>query len=268
VPTAAERRVELLDGTVVELGHVLTTEASVVSTVDTVILLVKVGDTAAALAAIQPFIYSGQQILTLQNGLGGAQRIHAALGHVPRIFSGVTSQAATRPRPDLVLHAGEGPTIVGPFDPHDLPAASALAHALSDAGLPTAAVPEIDRWVWQKVAVNAAINGLTALGGVHNGAIVADPALLDAAEIVGEETAAVARAHGIELGNVRSAIAETARATAANRSSMLQDIDAGRRTEVDAIHGAIVAAGEATGIATPATQVLASLIRLRERSRA
>jgi 2-dehydropantoate 2-reductase len=261
-------RVELRDGAVMELGHVITTDASVVAAVDTVILLVKTGDTAAALATIQPYIHSGQQVLTLQNGLGNAQRVYEALGNVPRIFSGVTSQAATRLRPDLVLHTGEGPTIIGPFDPNDLPVAVALARVLSDAGLPAAAVPDIDRWVWQKVAVNAAINGLTALGGVQNGAIADDPALLDAAEIIGEEAAAVARAYGIELGNVPHAIADTARATAANRSSMLQDIDAGRKTEVDAIHGAIVAAGEAAGVATPATQVLASLIRLRERSRA
>lgn len=249
-----------------ELGHLITTDASRVAGVDSIIVLVKVGDTDSALASIQPYISSRQQVLTLQNGLGGAQRVHDAIGDGASVISGVTSQAASRPLPGLVVHTGEGPTIIGPFKPSDFPATAALAQVLTDAGLPTAAVQEIDRWVWQKVAVNAAINGLTALGGVPNGAIVEDAALLDAAEIIGEEAAAVARAYGVELGTVRQIIAETARATAANRSSMLQDIDAGRRTEVDAIHGAIVAAGEAAGIATPVTQVLASLIRLRERT--
>jgi 2-dehydropantoate 2-reductase len=98
--------------------------------------------------------------------------------------------------------------------------------------------------------------------------VIADDAqLLDAAEIIGEEAASVARASGFELGGIRRAIAETATATAANRSSMLQDILAGRPTEVEAIHEAIVAAGNAVGVATPANQVLAAAIRAKAHTR-
>ena len=94
--------------------------------------------------------------------------------------------------------------------------------------------------------------------------IASDTSLLDAAEVIAEEVARVARGRGIELGGMRRAILDTAVATASNRSSMLQDLEARRPTEVDAIHGAVLAAGEETGIATPATQVIAALIRAKE----
>ena len=109
---------------------------------------------------------------------------------------------------------------------------------------------------------------LTALGGFPNGEIVAVPELLDAAEIVAEEAAVVARALGFELGGMRRAVAEITAASASNRSSMLQDLEAGRPTEVGAIQEAIVAAGARSGVATPATRVLAVLIRARERAAA
>jgi 2-dehydropantoate 2-reductase len=179
----------------------------------------------------------------------------------------VTSQAATRVGPGAVRHAGEGPTLIGYLDEADAPLAAELARIFATAGMPAAAVADIEHWVWQKAAVNAAINGLTALGGFRNGAIVDDPELLAAAEIVAEEAASVARALGIELGGMRGALVDTATATAENRSSMLQDLDRGRATEVDAIHGAILAVGSEVGIATPAIQVLTALIRAKERAR-
>jgi 2-dehydropantoate 2-reductase len=261
----ANIRVELRDGSVTELRHIVTTDPAVVATADVIIVLVKVADTPEALASIKPYVLPDQLILTLQNGLGAAERVHDVLGDVPRIVVGVTSQAAYRPDHCSVFHTGEGPTIIGPTNPDDFPAVVELSEIMTQAGLPAAAVRDVERWIWQKVAVNAAINGLTALAGVPNGAIIEESGLLDAAEIIAEEVAAVARARGIELGSVLRTIAETAAATSANRSSMLQDMDAGRKTEVEALHGAIVAAGQAAGIATPANQVLAALIRLHER---
>jgi 2-dehydropantoate 2-reductase len=243
-----------------------TDDPSIVASADAVVVLVKSGDTAMAMQATAPYVTTGLPILTLQNGIGNGEKIRATLGDGPRVLVGVTSQAATRLGPGWVRHAGEGPTLIGAIDDADSPLASDLAAAFSAAGLPAAAVPDIDLWIWRKVAVNAAINGLTALGGFLNGAIAANAELLDAAEIVAEEAASVARARGYELGGMRRAVLETASSTAGNRSSMLQDLGAGRRTEVDAIHGAILDAGAEAGIGTPATQVLAALIRARERA--
>jgi 2-dehydropantoate 2-reductase len=217
------------------------------------------------MAAIRPYVRADQIILTLQNGVGNAEKIRSALGTGPRVLVGVTSQAATRLGPGSVRHAGEGPTLIGVLDKRDSTAAAELAGVFAQAGLPAVSVPDIEHWIWRKLAINAAINGLTALGGRENGMIASDASLLDAAEVIAEEVASVARARGIELGGMRRAIFETAVATANNRSSMLQDLEARRPTEVDAIHGAVLAAGEETGIATPATQVIAALIRAKEK---
>jgi 2-dehydropantoate 2-reductase len=242
-----------------------TDDPTVVAGADVIIVLVKSGDTASAMQAIAPHIEEGSLILTLQNGLGNTARIRRALGRRARVLPGATSQAATRVGPGEVVHAGEGPTLIGFLGLHDAPHAQDLARVLSAAGWPAAATPDIKRAMWHKVAVNAAINGLTALGGFANGMIASDPDLLDSAEIIAEEAASVARAKGIELGGMRRAVLDTATATADNRSSMLQDIDAGRRTEVEAIHGAILAAGKETGVDTPAIRVIAASIRAKER---
>ncbi|MCC2629114.1 MAG: ketopantoate reductase family protein [Thermomicrobiales bacterium] len=257
-------RLEAPDGTNNRVTIAATDDPAVVSQAETVIVLVKAGDTVPAMAAIQPYIRADQVILTLQNGIGNAEKIRSALGAGPRVLVGVTSQAATRLGPGAVRHAGEGSTLIGVLDKRDSHAAAELGKLFTESGLPSAFVPDIERWIWRKLAINAAINGLTALGGFENGRIASDTSLLDAAEVIAEEVARVARGRGIELGGMRRAILDTAVATASNRSSMLQDLEARRPTEVDAIHGAVLAAAEESGIAIPATQVIAALIRAKE----
>jgi 2-dehydropantoate 2-reductase len=259
-------RLEARDGTVEHLTVSATHDPVIVSDADALIVLVKSVDTISALNAIRPYVSPDHIVLTLQNGLGNVERIRSVLGPGPRILVGVTSQAATRLGSGWVKHAGEGPTLVGFRDERDAETAATLAGVFADAGLAATTVPDIERWVWRKLAVNAAINGLTALGGFPNGAIATTPSLLDAAEIIAEEVASVAREIGIELGGMRRAILETATATKDNRSSMLQDLDAGRPTEVAAIHEAVLAAADEAGIAAPATRVIAALIRAKERA--
>lgn len=260
-------RLQAGDGTIEHLPTAITDDPSIVATADAVIVLVKTTDTLSVVDAIKPYLATDVSVLTLQNGLGNSRIIREGLGGRHRVLPGTTSQAARRVRPNLVVHTGEGPTLIGYERSGDATVAAKLSRVMTEADIPTAAVHDIDRWIWHKAAVNAAINGLTALGGFPNGEIVAQPDLLDAAESVAEEAATVARALGIELGSMRGAIKETASATATNRSSMLQDLEAGRQTEVDAIHGAIVEAGAKVGIATPIISLLASLIRTKAQNR-
>jgi 2-dehydropantoate 2-reductase len=259
-------RLEAPDGTNHRVTIAATHDPAVVNQAEALIVLVKAGDTVPAMASIRPYIRTDHIILTLQNGIGNAEKIRSELGAGPRVLVGVTSQAATRLGPGAIRHAGEGPTLIGVLDTRDATAAAELAEIFAQSGLPSASVPDIEHWIWRKLAINAAINGLTALGGFENGTIASDVSLLDAAEVIAEEVARVARGRGIELGGLRRAIRDTAVATANNRSSMLQDLEARRPTEVDAIHGAVLTAGDETGIATPATQVIAALIRAREKT--
>ena len=202
-------------------------------------------------------------MLTLQNGLGNQEAIQQALpGH--EVLPGVTSQGAVRTGPGAVRHTGAGPTVIGwPSGAID-DRVTQIAGQFKTAGIATAAVGDIERWVWRKLAVNAAINGPTALAAVPNGAIATDPRLRAAADILAGEVAAVARARGLSLDRIEELVAEIAQATATNRSSMWQDLAAGRRTEVAAIYDAVIAVGEQAGIATPANRVLSALIHARE----
>jgi 2-dehydropantoate 2-reductase len=114
--------------------------------------------------------------------------------------------------------------------------------------------------------VNAAINPLTALGGVENRAIASDPALKSAAETIAREVVSVGRASGvkIDVAEVLAAIEDVARSTGDNRSSMLVDLETGLPTEIDAINGAIVAEARRHAIKVPANQVMTALVRARE----
>jgi 2-dehydropantoate 2-reductase len=117
--------------------------------------------------------------------------------------------------------------------------------------------------VWGKLIVNAAINPVAALAGVTNGEVAARPTLRALAARVAAEGEAVARARGIALPypSAMEATLETARGTADNRCSMLQDLEAGRPTEIDYLNGAIAAMAEGCGVAAPANRAIAALVR-------
>ncbi len=124
---------------------------------------------------------------------------------------------------------------------------------------------DLESLLWGKLAINASINPLTSLLGVRNGRLLESaPARRLMAELA-DEVARVAAARGVELPfpDPGAAAEDVARRTAANRSSMLQDLLRGAPTEVEAIQGAIVKAGEAAGVPTPANRLVADLIRAR-----
>jgi 2-dehydropantoate 2-reductase len=121
------------------------------------------------------------------------------------------------------------------------------------------------RRLWEKLAVNAGINAVTALARVENGTLRGGPGR-ELARRATRETARVARAEGVPLSNRRalSALDEVVDATSANRSSMLQDVEAERRTEVDEIHGAVAERGERHRLDVPTNRTLAELLRTWE----
>ncbi len=257
------------DGSSQKIPLPVTTEPDAVEEIDLLVVLVKSWATAEALASIHDRLPVSATVLTLQNGLGNVAAIRAALGDdtPPRdVVIGVTAQAARREAPGTVRHTGDGPTAIGRPDGLTTPRLSAAAAAFVSAGFATVVVPDIERWVWRKLAVNAAINGPTALAGVPNGAIRSNPELRAAAIILAAEVAAIARARGIKLDHIAAAVDKVAQDTALNRSSMLQDFDTQERTEVDAIYGLLIAESERLGIGVPASRVVAALIRAHEQA--
>ena len=256
-----------LDGRLHTVPVRVATDPDEVAAATLLFVCVKTWATAEALAPLAPFLPPDALVVSLQNGLGNAERIGDALpAHAGRVALGVTALGAARRAPGEVRVGGSGPTIIG--YPGRLPDAALrdVAAAMQAAGMPAATVGDIDRWVWRKLAVNAAINGLTALAGVPNGQVAADPRLRAAAAQIAAEVETVALAEGHDIPDAVPAALEVARATAANRSSMLQDLEAGRRTEVDAIHGAVVDRAARHGIVVPATELVWALVSARSAS--
>lgn len=227
---------------------------------DLAVVAVKTFDTAGAAAALAPGTVDA--VVSLQNGMGGeatlADRLDAP------VVAGTTTLGATLSAPGRVEWRGRGDVAVGPWTADAGRAARLAGGAFRTAGVPTTVTDAIRERLWEKLAVNAAINPLTALAGTRNGA-VAEPPLATVAATAAREAAGVARAAGVDLPDERAVTAtrEVARATADNRSSMARDVAAGRRTEVDAINGHVVERAPEEG-AVPTNRTLAALVRARE----
>lgn len=239
--------------------------------VDLVILTVKAHQTQAAVQTLPQLLAPQGLALTLQNGLGNLEHLVAALGP-ERLLAGVSFLGITRLREGEVLLAGMGPTYVG------IPSGSQVSRERLEevvglflqAGLPCEARENIETMLWEKLLVNVGINPLTALLRVPNGALPVLPAAWELAVAAATEALAVARAEGHDLElDPEVRLREVCTATAANRSSMFQDILAGRPTEIEALNGQVTTRGEAYGIPTPVNRLLTRLIRaLEEAARA
>jgi 2-dehydropantoate 2-reductase len=230
--------------------------------VDVLLVVVKAYATADALAWAAGAVGPHTVALTLQNGLGNAEALAAVLGP-GRVLAGTTAQGATLLEPGRIAHGGTGPTNIAPWTPFG-PAAErlpAIAEALRAAGFPTAIHPDPRPLLWSKLAINCGINALTAILRVPNGELLEREGARRLMAAAAAETGAVAAACGVVLpGDPVARVMQVAQATAANRSSMLQDVERGRRTEVDAINGAVAERGLRLGVPTPVNQTLTELV--------
>lgn len=224
---------------------------------DFALVLVKSYQTDRAAAWAARVLAADGLAVTLQNGLDNAPRLAAAVG-AQRTAVGVTYTGATLLGPGEVRLAAIQPTFIG-----HAPGVERLTTLLNAAGLETQVVDNIESRLWAKAVANAAINPLTALWRVPNGELLATVERRALLAALATEAAAVARGCGIALpfSDPVSYVEEVCRATAANRSSMLQDVLAGRPTEINSINGVLVAEGRRLGIPTPVNEVVWRLVR-------
>ena len=262
-------RLTEMDGRKVSVPVAASSDPAGVKGSDLVVVLVKAWASGEAVAPLAPYLTRDAVVLTLQNGLGNASALRTALLHDgvrPHVWLGVTTQAAIRTAPGAITHTGDGLTAIGRRTPEVNAQLRDLATQLTGAGWQTVAVEDIHRWVWRKLAINAAINPLTALAGVPNEVISTDAGLRHAATMIANEVVEVAKARNVTLNpqQIVAAVDEVARATGANRSSMLVDIESGSRTEIDAINGEVVRQARRHGIRVPINELMTILIRARE----
>jgi len=227
---------------------------------DLVILAVKA---YAARAAASAASWIGRApILAIQNGLGVAEEVARVLPETT-VITAVSYQAATLLAEGEVRHVANLPTHLGYEGRPPDAAARAVADLLNRAGLPAAVESDMTPIVWTKLLINAALNPTAALAGVANGEVAVRPTLRAMARAIAEEGAAVARAARITLPyeDVAEAVFRTARQSADNRCSMLQDLDAGKPTEIDVLNGALVRIAEAHGAAVPVNRAVTALVK-------
>ena len=228
---------------------------------DLVLVLVKSYQTAEAAALAAQCLRPDGLAVTLQNGLNNRVTLTAVLGP-QRVAVGSTAQGATLIEPGVVGHAGHGLTQLA-TTAETAVKLQQLADLLQQAGLETHLIDSGDSLIWGKLAVNAAINPLGALLNVPHGYLLTNQTTRKYLVAAAREVAAVARALGISLpyDDAAERAIEVAAATASNYSSMCQDVQRGRPTEVEAICGSVVQHGEQLGIPTPVNKRLLALIR-------
>jgi 2-dehydropantoate 2-reductase len=235
-----------------------------------VFLTTKAYDTAAVAAAVASHLAADGFLVSLQNGLGNVEAAARAVG-AARVLGGRVIFGAELVEPGRArVTVFADPVLIGSPDAGDRirrDAAAAWATQLAAAGIPAEATDTLLAELWGKVLYNAALNPLGALLGVPYGDLAAHSDTRAVMDTVIEEAFAVARAEGVPLrwpdpAAYRAVFyGRLVPVTADHRSSMLQDIERGRPTEIDAINGEVAARGAARGVPAPVNATLTRLIR-------
>ena len=207
----------------------------------------------------------GVAVVACQNGLEAVDTLVKLLG-AKNVAGFVTGHGAARRADGSVLHAGEGYAVIGAAAGAPTTSLRQLRNAFNAGRIDTALTSDLQGELWLKAIVNNGINPVAALAGVPNGAL-REGALRKQAQAACHEGVAVAAALEIALpGDPWQRALEIMERTAENYCSMLQDLGAGRRTEIEAITGVIVTNGHEVGVATPVSETLLHAIRKRETS--
>jgi len=228
---------------------------------DLVIIFVKSNQTSEAAETANKFIGDKTLVLTLQNGMGNAD-VMTKIIDPKKIVAGTTSHGATMIGPGHVRHAGKGPTVIGMWSGEKNEGLADIVETFNKAGIETKAVEDVKPVVWKKLIINVGINAITALTGIKNGGILDLESTKDLVREAVKEAVAVADAQGIKLPeDMADQVFKVAEATGANRSSMGQDIDHRRQTEIGAINGAIVRlAAQSNFDMVPVNKTLTALV--------
>ena len=233
-------------------------------TYDAVVVLVKTYDTEAAARLAAPLVGPATVVATLQNGIGGADVLAEAFGP-ERVLAGVTYQGATVLAPGRIRHHMHGETFLG----DDVAAAAPLAAALTEAGQPAHALDPVAPRIWKKLTNNCMGNCTSALTGMSGGQMAGDDGILALQRAIATEAVAVAArlGHDLDLEDCVHTNTSVLASSGDGRPSMLQDVQAGRRTEIETLNGAIVRHGDALGIDVPVNRAMVALVQGWERAR-
>lgn len=238
---------------------------------DLVLIAVKAYDTAFAIDAAAPLIADHTLVCSYQNGLGNAETIAERIGWQRTIGARAIYGVVVKEPGWVDVTVIANPTAVGTYHPDtSTDAVRRIAEAMNAAGLPTVYTDRIRTVLWNKVAYNCALNPMSALLDVPYGGLLDTEHTRDTMREIVHEIYAVARAMNVPLEPdtperyVRHLFEDLIPPTAAHYASMRADFIHRRRTEIDALNGAISRFGQAHAVPTPVNTLLTRLVRARE----
>lgn len=234
-----------------------------VGPVDLVLFFVKCYQTEAAAAFARPLVGNDTVVATLQNGWGNGDVLSRHFSAQPVVI-GVTYHSGTLAGPGQIRHTNtsDAPTLIGPYLGEDVAPAEALAHAIRDGGLRAEAISHIRTEIWKKLVLNSSALPTSALTRSTAGSLASVDSMRELVNGLIHETVTVGRASGFEIDEQErlDAVHGILAGAGEGKASMLQDVEAGRRTEIDVINGAVVRVAADLGIDVPLNRAMAALI--------
>lgn len=232
---------------------------------DLVIICVKAYHTKEAIAHAKEVVQKDTCVLTLQNGLGNVEVISEIIGQ-ENILAGITNHGLSIISEGRVSHNGTGETIIGHLDGRIPVSVRSIREILNKAGIETRVSRNIKGVLWSKLIVNVGINALSAITRLKNGQLIEFDNTAEILRGAVTEAVKVSKKKRVKLiyDDPLAKVEAVCKATSANTCSMLQDVLARRKTEVDFINGVIVRQGRSSGIPTPVNFVLLNLVKTIE----
>jgi 2-dehydropantoate 2-reductase len=264
-------RIDMSDGRTIQTAVKITDDIATVGAADLVILAVKSNSTSAAISGAKGIIGKDTWVLSVQNGAGNVESIVQALGDDSHVIGGVFYCVVTPLEPNrLSWVVGTGGLRIGPVSGVVSPAVNEIADLFRNAGLDVVVSGDVQELIWDKVLANVPLALGTALR-LTNDEYVVYPHAKELIVRMAEECMAVTKAAGIILDQTGDPIQGLLRTIQKfhdsgkkPKCSMLQDLERGRKTEIDAINGSIVREGKRLGIPTPVNEVMVALVKVQE----
>jgi len=243
-----------------------TSDPAEAGVVDLVVIATKATDVEGAARAALPLVGPETVVLPIQNGLGSADRVAAILGEEGVAIGVVSGFGASVVGPGHVHHHGFELVRLGERRGPVTPRIERVAEVWREAGFSVRTYDDVDQLVWEKLICNVTYSGVCAVLDRPIGEVIADPGAWTVASRCGEEAFQVATARGISLGfdDASAYVRDFGLKIPGARPSMLLDLMAGRRCEIDFINGAIPRAGQEVGVEAPFNEAITALVKARE----
>jgi 2-dehydropantoate 2-reductase len=260
--------ITLPDGSKHNVKVKITSDPAEVGVCDLVQISVKGYHTDSAMQMSKPMMGSDTYILSVQNGLGNLDIISKYVGQ-DHTVGGVTAHSAQLLGPNEIRYAGGmGYIYVGRIDAKEDARVSEIAEFFSAHGFKTEVCKEpVEIPMWRKLVANVACNAFLAVTGMTGNEALACDETKEFIKTVAEEMGRVARAKGFTFdvfNNPGEFALKALSGVKDNKVSTLQDIEAGRRTEIDNLNGAIVKLGKELGVDTPYNLALVMAVKSME----